>query len=210
MQGIPYNQGVNFDHTDSPRRMPKNDLVNPVFESIWDDYCCRLLNFIRGRVSDEAEAEDLLQEVFIRVHDHLCCLPQPEKMDGWIYTIARNLIIDSYRRRHETSPLSENLSEETESTEPDASTTLALSLKDMVLELPDHYRDALLMTEYQGLSQVDLAGKLGLSVSAAKSRVQRAREKLRVMLLACCHFELDRRGRVIDYHERCHTCNPTP
>ena len=89
----------------------------------------------------------------------------------------------------------------------DRQAELALSLRGLVEQLPDPYREALLLTEFQGLSQVELAGRLGLSVSAAKSRVQRARGKLRDMLLACCHIELDRRGRVIDYYERCCCCN---
>lgn len=179
-------------------------------ESIWNEYCCRLLAFLRSRISDDSEAEDLLQEVFIRVHHHLCCLPPPGKMDGWIYQIARNLVIDHYRRRHTTVELPSDLPAEVEYEEEDPQTGLALSLRQMVDELPDPYREALLLTEYQGLSQVELAGRLSLSVSAAKSRVQRARDKLRAMILACCHVELDRRGKVIDYYERCRSCNPDP
>jgi len=76
----------------------------------------------------------------------------------------------------------------------------------MVDSLPADYRQALLLTEYQGLTQRELAQKLGLSVSGAKSRVQRAREKLKAMLLDCCHFEFDRRGKVIDYQPNCACC----
>lgn len=179
-------------------------------ESVWEAYCCRLLSFLRGRVGDDAEADDLLQEVFIRVHQNLCCLPQPEKMDAWIYQIARNLVIDHYRKRRVSVELPENLAIEDKLPEEDQQAVLALSLKEMVNDLPEPYRQALLLTEYQGLSQVELAVHLGLSVSAAKSRVQRAREKLRTMLLNCCHIELDRRGRVIDYYERCCCCEPAP
>ena len=157
-------------------------------------------------MSDDAEAEDLLQEVFIRVHYHLCCLPPPEKMDSWIYQIARNLVIDHYRRRRLTLELPPDLADDTGFAEADRQAELALSLRGLVEQLPEPYREALLLTEFQGLSQVELAGRLGLSVSAAKSRVQHARGKLREMLLACCHIELDRRGKVIDYYERCCSC----
>jgi RNA polymerase sigma-70 factor (ECF subfamily) len=78
----------------------------------------------------------------------------------------------------------------------------------MVDELPDTYRDALLLTEYQGLNQRQMADRLGISFSGAKSRVQRARRMLRDMLLTCCHFELDRRGAIIDYYQHCCCCNP--
>jgi len=177
-------------------------------ELLWDQYCCRLLAFIRRRVSDEAEAEDILQEVFLRVHRNLCCLPDWNKPEGWFYRITRNLIIDHYRQRKDMIEISEELPAEAEFEEDDPEARLALSLKEMVDLLPEPYRQALILTEYEGISQKELAKKLGISISGAKSRVQRAREKLRELLLSCCHFELDRRGRIIDYYERCCCCNP--
>jgi RNA polymerase sigma-70 factor (ECF subfamily) len=74
----------------------------------------------------------------------------------------------------------------------------------MVHSLPALDRQALVLAEYQGLTQKELSARLGLSFSGAKSRVQRAREKLKQMLLACCHFELDRRRHVMNYQSRCH------
>jgi RNA polymerase sigma-70 factor, ECF subfamily len=80
------------------------------------------------------------------------------------------------------------------------------SVKAMVDSLPDTYREALILTEYEGLTQRELAERLGLSLSGAKSRVQRAREKLKAMLLDCCHFEFDRLGKIIDYQPNCTCC----
>src|SRR2546427_4921488 len=79
-------------------------------------------------------------------------------------------------------------------------------IRAMVRNLPELDRQALVLTEYQGLTQKEMAERLGLSFSGAKSRVQRAREKLKQQLLECCHFELDRRGHIIDYQARCHSC----
>lgn len=179
-------------------------------EQLWDRYNHRLKSFIRSRVADEAEADDVLQEVFIRVHRNLCCQPDSEwdKPEAWIYQIARNLIIDHYRRRRELAEMSETLPAEPDLPEDDPTATLAFSLKEVVDELPEPYRQALLLTEYEGLSQKELAERLGISLSGAKSRVQRAREKLRDLLLQCCHFELDRQGRILDYYERCCCCEP--
>ncbi len=177
-------------------------------ELLWGRYSRRLKAFIRGRVENEADAEDILQEVFIRVHRHLCCQPEWDKPESWFYQIARNLIIDYYRRRRETAELPESLPAEPAFPEEDPEATLALSLREMVEELPEAYRQALIMTEYQGLSQKQLAESLGISLSGAKSRVQRARDKLRDMLLSCCHFEFDRRGRIVDYYARCCCCHP--
>lgn len=79
-------------------------------------------------------------------------------------------------------------------------------IRAMVLALPEQDRQALILTEYQGLTQKELGERLGLSFSGAKSRVQRAREKLKQELLACCHFELDRRGHILDYYPHCDCC----
>ena len=152
--------------------------------------------------------EDILQEVFIRVHRHLCCQPEWNKPESWFYQIARNLIIDHYRRRRETGGDPRKPARRTRFAGRRPEGTLALSLREMVDELPEPYRQALIMTEYQGLSQKQLAESLGISLSGAKSRVQRARDKLRDMLLSCCHFEFDRRGRIVDYYARCCCCHP--
>ncbi len=184
-------------------------------EFLWERSSRRLLAFIRSRVRDDAEADDILQQVFIRVHRNLCCQPDSEwsKPESWIYQIARNLIIDHYRRQRETIEIPDSLPadpdiDELVRLEPDPEAVLALSLKEMIDDLPEPYRQALLLTEYQGLSQKQLAESLGISLSGAKSRVQRARDKLREMLLRCCHFEFDRRGRILDYYERCCCCHP--
>lgn len=181
-------------------------MQNEELKALWARYCCRLLAFIRRRVADESEAEDILQEVFIRIHRSLCC-QEWNKTEGWIYRITRNLIIDHYRSRRETVEVEETLpAREETGAEDDPAARLALSLRETIEALPEPYRQALVLTEYEGLSQQELASRAGISLSGAKSRVQRAREKLRDLLLTCCHFELDRRGRIIDYHARCCCC----
>jgi RNA polymerase sigma-70 factor (ECF subfamily) len=180
--------------------------MNDKITFLWEQYHQRLAAFIRSRVGDD-DADDILQEVFIRIHRHLCCRPDWERPDAWFYQIARNLIIDYYRGRKELVEVPENLPAGPDLPEEDPEAVLALSLSGMVNELPEPYRQALLLTEYQGFSQKELAENQGISLSGAKSRVQRAREKLREMLLNCCHFEFDRRGRVVDYYEHCCCCD---
>jgi RNA polymerase sigma-70 factor (ECF subfamily) len=75
---------------------------------------------------------------------------------------------------------------------------LKMAFRRMIYSLSEPYRDALVLTEFEGLTQKELAERLGISLSGAKSRVQRGREQLKVMLHECCTFEFDRRGRVID------------
>jgi RNA polymerase sigma-70 factor (ECF subfamily) len=72
----------------------------------------------------------------------------------------------------------------------------------MIRTLPEPYRDALVLTEFEGLTQKEMAARLGISLSGAKSRVQRGREQLKRMLLARCEFEFDRLGRIIDCKPR--------
>lgn len=166
-----------------------------------------LLAFIRRRVADKETAEDLLQEVFLRIHASTTTLRDEKKLESWVYQIARHLIIDHYRRTRQHAPLeAANLLAE-EMPVQDIRAELAPSLAAMVNYLPEPYREALWLTDYQGMSQKALAERLGISFSGAKSRVQRAREKLKQLLLECCHFEFDRLGRVIDYQPRCACCS---
>ncbi len=175
-------------------------------EALWHEYCCRLLAFIRSKAPDETEAEDILQEVFLRIHQGLCCREAAANLEAWIYRVTRNLIVDHYRRRRPAAELPDEIAAP-EALGEDPRTRLAFSLRETMDQLPPAYREALIATEYEGLSQEQLARRAGISLSGAKSRVQRAREKLRQLLLACCHFELDRRGRLVDYHKRCSTCS---
>jgi RNA polymerase sigma-70 factor, ECF subfamily len=178
-------------------------------EQVWETFHVPLQQFIRRRVSDDATAEDLLQDVFLDIHQHIGTLKDVKKLEGWIYQVTRHAIIDYYRSKKATTTLEEPeaLLLPEELPDEDIVTELLPSVRAMVLSLEASDRQALILTEYQGLTQKELAERLGLSVSGAKSRVQRAREKLKQQLLACCHFELDRRSHIIDYQPRCVCCS---
>ncbi len=178
-------------------------------EQVWQAFHAPLYQFIRRRVANEVTAEDLLQEVFLKIHQHGDSLREVKRLESWIYQITRNLIIDHYRshRQPMTSlDTREALDLPDELPDDDVVSELLPCVRAMVLALPKQDRQALILTEYQGLTQKELGERLGLSFSGAKSRVQRAREKLKQQLLACCHFELDRRGHILDYQPRCDCC----
>ena len=177
-------------------------------ERVWEEFHAPLQQFIRRRISDEATAEDVLQDVFLRIHQHMDTLKDVRKLEGWIYQITRHAIIDAYRssRPMATLEAAEVLDLPEELPDDDVVSELLPCVRAMVKNLPELDRQALVLTEYQGLTQKELAERLGLSFSGAKSRVQRAREKLKQQLLDCCHFELDRRGHIIDFQPRCHCC----
>lgn len=177
-------------------------------ESLWADCSAALRTFIRSRVEDDAVADDLLQEVFIRIHENMAGLRDQERIQSWVYQIARHVIIDHYRSRRNLTTLSEVMPDPSELfQEPDAAEELTRSIRSLVNALPQPYREALLLTEFEGLNQRELADRLGISLSGAKSRVQRARQKIKDELLTCCHFEFDRYGRVIDYWQHCCCCS---
>jgi RNA polymerase sigma-70 factor (ECF subfamily) len=178
-------------------------------EQVWEAFHAPLLQFIRKRVPDDATTEDLLQEVFLKIHQHVETLKDVKKLESWVYQLTRNAIIDSYRSSRPTTALDvpEVLRLPEALPDDDVISELFLCVRAMVRSLPEPDRQALVLTEYQGLTQKELAERLGLSFSGAKSRVQRARARLKQMLLECCHFELDRRGRIIDYQPNCHCCS---
>jgi len=177
-------------------------------ETLWADVSTELRVFIRSRVEDDAAADDLLQEVFVRIHQNMARLRESERIHSWVYQIARNAIIDHYRSRRNLTALPEMLPDPTDLFQvADAAEELTGSIRQMVEALPEPYREALLLTEFEGLSQQELANRLGISLSGAKSRVQRARQRIKDELLTCCHFEFDRYGRVIDYWQRCCCCS---
>src|SRR5712692_8979740 len=176
-------------------------------EKVWEEFHPKLQQFILKRIPDEQSAEDILQDVFLKIHTRINTLRDEEKLQSWIYQIARNAIADYYRAHKATLELPETLLlPEEPIVNDDVVKELIPSIKAMVDSLPADYRQALILTEYEGLTQRELAARLGLSFSGAKSRVQRAREKLKTMLLDCCHFEFDRLGKVIDYQPKCACC----
>ncbi len=168
-------------------------------ETIWHEFGASLRRFIRRRVADHVEADDILQDVFLKIHANIDTLRDESKLLSWMYQITRHAITDYYRSHQPFSQIPESLAI-TDEEEEDLTQQLACGLREMVEGLPIKYREALILAEYQGLPQQEIATRLGISLSGAKSRVQRARDLLKGQLLQCCHVELDRLGKVIDYY----------
>ena len=180
-------------------------------ESIWESLASQLRSFIRSRVRDHAAAEDILQEVFMKIHQKLPSLRASERLEAWVWRITRNAIADHFRRSRPAAPLPETLAL-TSDIPPDLP-DLSPCVRQFVSQLEPPYRDALLLTEWQGLTQDKMGQRLALSPSGAKSRVQRARGQLKKLLLDCCRLELDRRGNILEMTPRrkpCRTCSPEP
>lgn len=167
---------------------------------VWERFNEQLHSFISKRVAVRDDSEDILQDVFVRIHAKLHTLRNAERLAPWLYKITKNAITDHYRERRRLAQLAEGFDIESVIVEPDAEARLAACLRSMVTEfLPEAYAQALVMSDLEGLTQQEVARRAGLSLSGAKSRVQRARRMLKDLLLECCYFEFDRRGRIIDY-----------
>ena len=179
-----------------------------IVSQIWNESRTRIKGFIVKRIGNEADAEDVLQNVFFKIHQHIAYLKDKDKLYPWVFQTTRNAIVDFYREQKLKIDSADELFSEiaVETSEKDVEEEVLQWLEPMVGELPDKYREALLLTDIQGLTQKQLSEKLDISLSGAKSRVQRAREKLRDNLLDCCHLEFNRAGRIVEYRQRRKVC----
>jgi len=186
-----------------PAVLERKGAMTVASEQLWEQFSAPLQQFIRRRVRDPHSAEDILQDVFLKIHTRIDTLHQQDRVASWIYQITRNAIADYYRAQRPSTDLPETLAVPDDFVNDDVVQELLPCVAAMVDDLPDTYREALHLTEYQGLSQKQLSERLGISFSGAKSRVQRARAKIKEQLLACCHFQFDYAGHIIDYQPHC-------
>ncbi|MGE3801711.1 MAG: RNA polymerase sigma factor SigZ [Candidatus Kapaibacterium sp.] len=184
-------------------------------EKAWREYRSRLLLFIRSRVKDHDVAEDILQDVLLKIWMERESLRNEEQLLPWMYRIARNGVVDYYRAKKLPTVSLEEIESEVENgfatpaegsellTRIDsAERELATCVQPMIETLPQHYQRALTLADISGLSQTDLADREGISISGAKSRVQRGRTMLKEMIVECCRLEFDLRGKIVDYTSR--------
>ncbi|AKQ47448.1 hypothetical protein TH63_02660 [Rufibacter radiotolerans] len=165
----------------------------PVFLSYQD----ALQGFIRKRVLNQADAEDLSQQVLLKVHRHCESLPQVKNVKAWLYEISRNVVNDFHRSRQRETYLTEDTDLAMAPAEQSPLQELENCVGPLLQLLPPEYAEPLRLSDLEGLPQQEIATKLGLSLSGAKSRIQRGREKLKAVFLECCDFEMDRQGKLI-------------
>ncbi len=169
-------------------------------ERIWRELSDRLRQFVRSRIASAADADDVLQSVFLRIHTHLGNLRDVDRLESWVFQITRNTITDHFRkRRHVLEDVDSLANNSDNSNDESVNAELAGCLDAMIERLPEHQRRALSMYELQRMSQKEIASRESISLSGVKSRIQRGRKSLEAMLKACCEFQLDGRGNVVEY-----------
>ena len=160
------------------------------FQELVERYQTRLLNFIYRTIGDRDRAEDLVQEVFIRVYRHLHRFDRSKKFSTWIYTIASNLAKNELRNRSR-SPLvlfqtiqgssdddDRPVQFEDTSARPDdmyRERHLRELVEQMVAQLPEHHRQVFVLRELEGKSYEEIAEITDCNLGTVKSRLNRAR-----------------------------------
>lgn len=197
-----------------------NESINT--ENLWNEFSGHVRNFVRLRVSDEKDAEDVMQDIFMRIHKGIGNLKNEDRVQSWVFGIARRALADYYRDKSGDKTEVKNIElEEAAAEEPalnlnrfegehDVHEEVLSWLIPMIDELPEKYRTPLKMADVEGKTQQEVADHFDLSLSGAKSRVQRAREKLGEVLAACCEVEFGEEGRAVAYRkleeEKCKDC----
>lgn len=176
----------------------------------WQELHGNLRAFIGRRVRNQADVDDLVQRVLLQIVKGLGSLRDAERLHAWVYRTARNVIVDHYRSptaRREASGDAEDLAA---ADAPDVSSDdesvalheLATCLTPMLRQLQPTYREAVTLTDLEGITQAEAAERVGVSLSGMKSRVQRGRRQLKAVLEACCRVDLDHRGSIVGYEPR--------
>ena len=161
----------------------------------WREHEAEIRRFLVHRTGNKHDAEDLLQEIFIkalRQGGDFCQLDAPR---AWLFHVARNLLIDRLRLTKEQVPLPEDLSAESEP-EMRPVDELSQCIPRVLSELSPVDREAIVLCDLQGMTQQAYAERLGLSLPAAKSRVQRARARLQAQMVTACQVSFDETGDV--------------
>jgi RNA polymerase sigma-70 factor (ECF subfamily) len=172
----------------------------------WKELERYLRPYLARRVASPADIDDLLQDIFVRMHQGLASLRDDERFGGWVYRIANSAIVDRARRQARSPQAVLHDDVQVEGLADTAAEQLQADLGECVAlfvsRLPSPYREAITLTELEGLTQKEAAEMLDISLSGLKSRVQRGREKIRYMFEECCQISVDARGRVIECQPR--------
>lgn len=175
---------------------------------VWNEFSEQIRGYLLKKVRVKDDADDLLQEIFIKIHNNLPQLQDEKKLAPWIYQIVRNSLTDYYRKRNlETTELNEEITTSERKLNDDIYTQcISGCLKVFMERLPDKYKVPLELSDIKGLKQKDIAEDMHISYSGLKSRVQRGREMIKDMFVDCACISQDKHGN--SGYESCEVCNP--
>jgi RNA polymerase sigma-70 factor (ECF subfamily) len=166
----------------------------------WNQHAPELRGWARHRMASTADVDDLLQDLYLkalRQGDRFCSL---QNARAWLFEVARNTLADRLRVARTTVELPDDLASPVGETE--AVDNLSACLPRVLSELSAEDREAITLCDLQGMPQADYAHAKGISLSAAKSRVQRARVRMKQQISTACQVQLDPAGHVQDFVPR--------
>lgn len=165
-------------------------------ENLWSSFNKELYAFIRHSIKDEESSKDVLQDVFYKIHSKRNTLKDERKLVSWVWQITRNAVLDHFKLQKRFTELPEFIPYP--ANEPNFNGLFVQSLRPFINRLPGPSRDALLHVDIEGMSQKEYALSRGISYTAAKSRVQRARKQLKDVFQQCCETESDTYGNILN------------
>ncbi len=180
-----------------PMTTPPLD-VSKLHHTLADDLRARF----RRRGVPAQDVDDLVQDVFLRVHRARDALRAGERFDAWLARVANSVLVDASRRGRRVPAPADELEPEARDEEPRLEAVAATWLPGTIDALPPIYAEVLRLADLEHVPHKQIAKRLGIGVSAVKSRVSRGRAMLRDAIDACCTFERDRRGGLVDYARR--------
>lgn len=173
----------------------------------WRELSDALFAFVLKRVGNKEDAEDILQNVYIKLHKNIASLRDEEKLTSWMYQITRNTINECYKKcyRIKTTEFEDIHNDEVSLScceEENLNEEILKVMLSFIDLLPEHYKEILELFELKKLSHKEIALKLNISENTSKSRVKRGKEKLKNLLDSCCIFETDKYGNIINYKKK--------
>lgn len=185
----------------------REDMIDATARGSWRELEAKLRPFVARRVRDAVDVDDVVQEILLRMQRGLGALREEERFGPWVYQVARSAIVDHQRAAVKHRVVEQVAADEQPAPVADderaAEQMIASYIAPFLAMLPSPYREALTLTELEGLTQKEAAAMLGISLSGMKSRVQRGRVHLRKALEDCCTIAMDARGRIM-------SCAPRP
>ena len=138
-------------------------------DEAWLAMSQQLQTFVRSRLPCQADADDVLQDVYLKLSGRTASSGAIERIDAWLFQVARHAIADFYRRRPRSEEPVEDVADRNPASAANANGAVAAWLVELVELLPAKLRDAVRLAEIDDLPQAEVARRLGLSLSGAKS-----------------------------------------
>lgn len=164
---------------------------------IWEEFSGRVRSHLLKKIRNKGDVDDLMQDIFMKIHAHLPHLRERDKLSSWIYRIAGNTLNDYYRKGpgRETE-FDENKTADGNADGDDPLSGIEGCLEAFIARLPEKYREPLVMSDVEGKSQKEIAEEMDISYSGLKSRVQRGREMIKDMFIECCKLSVGKDGKL--------------